>query len=362
MFNRIWAAAVLLLAAVAFTIFLFGPREAEVPPDLAERSFEGRWTAALAAFEEQGMDVVAGHARDGIPVVAAVGGVLPEGVAAADLQVDLNSITKTVTAAMVLDAVEEGLFALDTRLAALLPDAPEDKAGITVHHLLTHTAGFPEAIGDDAEVIDRDAYLARAFETELEAPPGERYLYSNVGYAVLAAILETAGGTDYEARLAAMLAEAGLPAMGYDGMLDVGRAMAAPGGDTIRAASWGGGPPGWHLVGNGGLIATPAGFLAFERAFREGRLVGDDLVQQAMSAQVPENAEESSFYGYGLVVEEVPELGRIFWHDGGNGAFSAEWAYLEAHDVTLFVAAPGEGAFAAMELLKSFLFPPAAPV
>ncbi|QPH53538.1 serine hydrolase domain-containing protein [Pontivivens ytuae] len=361
MFNRIWAGASALFAAAVVATLFWGPRGVDMPEGLADQPFEARWSAALAALEEQGAGVVAGYAREGASVVAATGDVVPEGVAAGDVQVDLNSITKTVTAVLVLDAVEAGLFALDTPLADLLPDVPEDKAGITVHQLLTHSAGFPEAIGDDDEVIGRSAYLARAFEAGLEGPPGQ-YLYSNVGYGVLAAIVETAGGESYADRLAAMLTEAGLPSMGYDGVLDTGRALSAPGGDTIRAASWGGGPPGWHLIGNGGLIATPAGFLAFEEAFRGGRIVGDDLVQRALSAHVAEDAEESSFYGYGLVVEEVPELGRVFWHDGGNGAFSAEWAYLEAHNTTLFVAAPGEEAFAAMELLKSFLFPPAAPV
>jgi CubicO group peptidase (beta-lactamase class C family) len=49
---------------------------------------------------------------------------------------------------------------------------PADKRGITVHHLLTHTAGFEEALGDDSDPLSRDAMLSGALASTLLSAPG----------------------------------------------------------------------------------------------------------------------------------------------------------------------------------------------
>ncbi len=76
---------------------------------------------------------------------------------------------------------------------------PADKANITILQLLTHSAGFIEAVGPDEERLTREAFLARAFASKLRAPPGRRYHYSNAaGFSVLAAAIETRSGMSYE--------------------------------------------------------------------------------------------------------------------------------------------------------------------
>ncbi|MBV6633133.1 MAG: hypothetical protein KI792_08890, partial [Alphaproteobacteria bacterium] len=58
-----------------------------------------------------------------------------------------------------------------------------------------------------------------------------------------------------------------------------------------------------------------------------------------------------TFYGYGLVVEQSADHGLVYWHDGGNDLFSAEWRHLSDHDTTLFTAGLSDDAFIAMEHL-----------
>ncbi|MFQ6549973.1 serine hydrolase domain-containing protein [Aestuariibius sp. 2305UL40-4] len=266
--------------------------------------------------------------------------------------IDLGSITKVVTAVAVLTLVDGGQLGLDTTLAELMPDVPRDKGGITVHQLLTHTSGLVDSTGDDGERIGRAAFVARLMATPLDRAPGAGYAYSNAGYSLLAAIIETVSGQSYDAYLQSALIEPhGLVPIGYqaayaeDRSLRSGRqALTGFRRLPIDRASWGGAEPGWNLIGNGGAVTTADGFLAFWTAFYQGRLVSSDLVALALTPHADEG-DGTSFYGYGLVVEDTPDHGRTYWHDGGNEIFSAEWRHLSQQDAAYFVAALRNEAF-----------------
>lgn len=293
------------------------------------------------------------------------------GIAPEETLVDVGSATKAVTAFATLKLVEQGGLGLDETLGAILPDVPADKAGITVRQLLTHTAGMPGAVGDDFEALGRDALVERAMGTDLVHPPGGPYDYSNVGFSLLAAAVERRSGKPFEQYLQEdVLTPAGLGGIGYDSVYDDDRALrweAGPltGGEalSVRDASWGGGSPGWNLVGNGGMVATPSAYIAFVEAARAGRIVGVELTAEAFAPQVDEGFDDiESFYGFGLVVEEIARLGTVYWHDGGNDVFSAEWRALGAEGAVLFTAGTGEDGFEAMSLLLDARTPAPIPV
>ncbi|MGL3806108.1 serine hydrolase domain-containing protein [Paeniglutamicibacter sp. R2-26] len=113
----------------------------------------------------------------------------------------LASVTKLLSSYALLVAIEEGALELDT------PAGPE---GSTVKHLLAHTSGY-----DFAEKTVRFA-------------PGNRRLYSNVGFDELAATLESATGMTF----AEYLEEAVLQPLGMDSTSVVGSA-AADGVSTV---------------------------------------------------------------------------------------------------------------------------------
>lgn len=273
--------------------------------------------------------------------------------------VDLGSITKTITAVLVLHLVDAGLLSLDDRLGDLLSDVPADKAGITVHQLLTHTSGLPETSGSDEEELGRDAFLSRVFAAPLSSEPGATYLYSNPGYGVLAAMVEIATAKSYERYLIEdVLAPNDLPPIGYASVYDEDRSILSarvwPSSylrRPIAQASWGGVEPGWNLVGNGGLVTTAEGFLEFWSAFVDGRIVSAPLVAKALTPHVDEGGGDT-FYGYGLVVETLDDDTTVYWHDGGNEAFSAEWRHFAPDGRTVFVAGPGGTAFEAMDRIR----------
>ncbi len=115
---------------------------------------------------------------------------------------DLASLTKvvgTTSAAMML--VDDGAVSLGDPVVAYLPtwaDGDPRKATVTIEHLLTHRAGLPAFRRWYTEMSGREAY-DRAIDLEpLEADPGSRYVYSDIGVMTLARVLEAVSGTSLD--------------------------------------------------------------------------------------------------------------------------------------------------------------------
>ncbi len=112
------------------------------------------------------------------------------------------SMSKTITAAAVMQLVDAGKVALDDKIGRYLEKQPYG-SDVTVRHLLTHTSGIPNPIplrwvhpatahASFDESVALDAVLQR--HPRLSWPPGTRYRYSNIGYWLLAGIVERASG------------------------------------------------------------------------------------------------------------------------------------------------------------------------
>ncbi len=318
----------------------------------------------LTRIEDRGLNVVTAFMdRDGSIVVREFGKLREDGVAPEDTIVDLGSITKMVTAVAILKLVEQDKLRLNETLESVWPDVPEDKEDITVHELLTHTSGLTNEVGHDTERVSRETFVDRVFETEYDEDDAGKYKYSNAGYGLLAAIIERRSGKSFDAFLQEdLLKPAGLDPIGYelaysdDRSLQTARAWRTSfQRQSIQGASWGGGAPGWNLIGNGGLVATPVSFLRFWSAVRQGRVISQPLLDKALTPHVDGRGDEKSFYGYGLMMQDAPPHGRIYWHDGENDHFSSEWRELGASGLIAFTAGRDKDAFEAMRIILSEL-------
>ncbi len=110
-----------------------------------------------------------------------------------DTAYDIMSITKQFTAAGIMKLQMMGKLRTTDRIAVHLGPVPADKRLITVRHLLTHTSGLGD-LGDDYDPVSRDTMTRRALESPLRSAPGARFHYSNVGYSLLAAVIERVSG------------------------------------------------------------------------------------------------------------------------------------------------------------------------
>ncbi len=118
----------------------------------------------------------------------------------------IYSMTKTITAAAVLQLVERGKISLEDPVTRYLPDIPYGEE-VKVRHLLSQTSGIPNPIplrwihlAEEHARFDQQAALREILEEnpELDFTPGDRYAYSNISYWLLGYVIEKASGTGYE--------------------------------------------------------------------------------------------------------------------------------------------------------------------
>jgi CubicO group peptidase (beta-lactamase class C family) len=101
---------------------------------------------------------------------------------------DMASLTKPVTATLLLQGVEEGTLHLGQRVLDHLPEAEKAPVGsVTLRQLATHTSGLPA--WKPLYKTQEASVLADILATPLDAEPGARYVYSDLGYILLGEIL-----------------------------------------------------------------------------------------------------------------------------------------------------------------------------
>jgi CubicO group peptidase (beta-lactamase class C family) len=115
---------------------------------------------------------------------------------------DMASLTKVLaTAPAVMLLIEKGKIHLDDRVANYLPPfGQQGKKKITIRQLLTHYGGLPGDLPDkEIRYTNKRKPSARAitrkiYAVKLKAPPGERFIYSDLGYVVLGKLVEKVTG------------------------------------------------------------------------------------------------------------------------------------------------------------------------
>lgn len=237
-----------------------------------------------------------------------------------DVQYRIGSITKTFTAVLVLRLRDEGRLDLDDLVEQHLPDAP--LAGRTIGQLLAHTGGLrAERAGswwERSPGSDWDGLVASLRGERPVFPAGRRFHYSNVGYGVLGALVESRRGRDWaqcvavellaplEMRRTSVTSQApSAPGQAVhpfaDLLLDeqvVGTGAMAPAGEL------------WSTVGDlaklGGLLLGDAPDVLSRDTVEEMRVPG----------AVDDTRGEWSSYGLGLQVHRVD--GRVLVGHGGS--------------------------------------------
>jgi D-alanyl-D-alanine carboxypeptidase len=262
------------------------------------------------------------------------------------------SMTKTVTAAAILRLVERGQLHLDTLLDEFVPDTPYAGNGITIRHLLAHTAGIPNPIPlrwvhlaeDDAGFDEAEALAAVMRDNpELDARPGERYGYSNIGYWLLGRVIEAATGEPYTEHVRdSVLAPLGLAEQVRVGIGDPARHASGYlarfsftnllKGLMTDSAFWGDYEGDWlrirnhHLNGPafGGLVGSAGSFGRFLQDQLSGASVlFTPATQRLFETPQTTSAGETMRMTLGWHVGEADGEPYLF-KEGGGGGFHAE--------------------------------------
>lgn len=255
---------------------------------------------------------------------------------------DIGSITKQFTAAAVMALAGEGRLDVGDTLGRWVDGLHGRIAGVTLHQLLTHTAGVAQYSGDDYEPMTARDFAVWLDTARLVGVPGEEFHYSNPGYSALALVVERATGMPYERFVQTRLfAPAGLRRTGYTHP-DWSTAPLAVGYDREGARFgtpldhfWHGDGPSWNLRANGGMLSTAGEMYRWVEALRTGRVLAPASFRRMTAGHVETGRPGGRRYGYGWQVG-VGDDGRVFTeHTGGNGAFLALVRWYEDPDLVI---------------------------
>ena len=276
---------------------------------------------------------------------------------------DTASITKLFTATAIMQMVDRGLVALDTRVMPFLgitgTAIPDE---VTVFHLLTHTSGIAddadEEAGEDYELlfVDKPNYSIRTTRDFLPQfaykqpnfPPGTDVRYNNCAFVLLGLVIEQATGKTYRDYVRQhVFARAGMKDADFCAMDGVNadlaegyKAVVQDDGTRIWKKNIYSYPP----VGSpdGGATVTAMDLDIFLRALREERLTSAEAARNLLSPhiEIETQAGTRRMYGFGFefFLDEMRQV-TTMQKDGINAGAGGMLRYLPQTDTTLVVLA-----------------------
>lgn len=333
--RRVLGVAALL---AGLTAGLAGPAPATAAPDRQHLQRDLRQVVQRDGYPG-GLASVRG--RDGrvINVTAGVGDRRTHAAPPVDGEVRIGSNTKTFTAVVVLQLVQEGRIALDAPVEQYLPGLLRgdgiDGRQISVHQLLQQTTGLPNYTNFLADgllpwvhaYMAPRALLDKALAQKASFAPGTQFEYSNTNYLVAGLIVEAVTrrpiGEEIERRIVRPLhlRHTYFPKLGEQRMRGPhphGYHRDLPTQPlqdvTTQDPSFG-----WAA---GQMISTPSEVNRFFLALLRGRLLAPEQLR-AMQTTVPApSMGEGVRYGLGIMSTPLSCGGLSWGHGGDIGGFS----------------------------------------
>jgi CubicO group peptidase (beta-lactamase class C family) len=259
---------------------------------------------------------------------------------------DIGSNTKQFTATAILKLVELGELKLTDPLSKFFKNLPIDKQHITIHQLLTHTAGFLDALARDFTETSQKDFFEQLFESTLLSVPGEKYSYSNTGYSTLGRIIELTSDQSYEGFLNEHLfTPAGMLQTGYLlpkwNVKQISRSYnrGVIGRESAIIRYQEDGDVNWHLKANGGMNSTQNDMLLWHKALKTNKVISKESFEK-LARPYPHTSspKSTSSYGYGWGVRILENNIKRISHNGSNGAYSHSLIWYPKEDVYIIYA------------------------
>lgn len=251
----------------------------------------------------------------------------------------IGSVTKTFTAVLALQLIEEGKLSADTKLSQLYPKMPNaDK--ITVEHLLQHRSGLFNFTNREDFLTymvagkSKDQLLALFESLNTNFEPGTKYEYSNTGYVLLGYILEDVSGMSYDRLLKERIIDKiGLKRTHYGKRIDVSANEAQ---SFAKLENWMTVPESNLNVpaAAGAIASTPADLTRFFEALFAGELISSE----SLSTMTTLNDN----YGYGVFSLPFYDR-RAIGHNGNIDGFFASAAYFPNDKLAVSYISNGNG-------------------
>jgi CubicO group peptidase (beta-lactamase class C family) len=258
----------------------------------------------------------------------------------ADTLFPIESITKQFTAAMIMKLEMHGKLVTSDSITKFFEDVPDDKTGISIHHLLTHTSGIVTGTEEYFEDNTKEGIVRMALNTPLLFLPGERDAYSNIGYALLAAIVENICKMSFDDCLTQSLFEpAGMQSTGYrnpnwPSETIAHRHLGGVDNGTVLDGAF----PDWNWMGAARVSSTTGDMYRWHQTLL-GSQVFSDAVKEKMYTPF------ANGYGYGWIISDT-EYGLLLEHDGGSSqGTAADFRRYIDKDIVIMIFCNNDGEY-----------------
>ncbi|WP_051878875.1 serine hydrolase domain-containing protein [Chryseobacterium sp. FH1] len=251
----------------------------------------------------------------------------------------IGSVSKLITATMLMQLAEKGKLNINDKLSRYYPEVPNaDK--ITIESLLNHTSGLGDYVGENYQWIFKKPVSDKAILDTIKAQgvefqPGEKSRYSNSGYYLLSRILERIYKKPYNVILKEnILGKANLKNTFsvLDNPKNVFKSYKNEDGKWIEVEDFD-----FHnCIGLGDIVSTPSDMNLFINALFNGKFVKKETLEKMM----PKSGSKSDF---GLGIMPVPFYNQVsFGHGGDTAGTHSVTSYSRKEDYSISIVINGE--------------------
>ncbi len=275
----------------------------------------------------------------------------------------LGSVTKALTATLILRLYEKGNLQLQDSLSSFFDGWPYP--GISVEMLLSHRSGLPNYMYFMEEhwkgrYDNEDVLQVMVQDTpNVYYVPDYRYNYCNTNYCLLALIAERATGCSFETLIEREVIEpSNIEELGHPLTMPPGSSL-VKGHDKYRRPIR---DYRNHVLGDKGLFASVEDLYQFDKALRNGQLLADSTLERAYDPHHRDLYQHDN-YGLGWRIDTEDPSDRMVWHNGWWKGFRTYFIRLLERDATIIVLNnTTRGSFLSNRALTRLLFPERKPL
>lgn len=280
---------------------------------------------------------------------------------------------KIFTAVGICQLVEKGKLSFSTRLDECLDvNFPHFDQRITIHHLLTHTAGIPdyfdeEEMEDFEELwIENPMYKIRSLRDFLplfqnkpmKLKVGERFHYNNAGYILLGLIIEQISGQTFSDYIQTnIFSQVEMMESGYF-EFDALPYNTSFGYIDFPDGTWKTNIYSLPAKGgsDGGAYVTVNDMGKFWHALVNGHIIRKEMLEQMLTPHAQVDDEEEDHYGYGVWVEKKGKEVHKYHVMGYDPGVSFHSAFYPRDGTTVVVCSnKSEGAYGVMKGIEQII-------
>lgn len=282
---------------------------------------------------------------------------------------------KLFTAVGICQLVENGQLTFETRIKDCLHfQFPRFSDDITIHHLLTHTAGIPDYFDEDTihdfEDLwkERPMYSLKRLEdflpmfqnAEMMFNPGEKFHYNNAGFILLGLIIEKVSGKPFiDYIMDNIFKRCEMNDSGYFSMDHLPKNTAHGYIDNKEDGTWRTNIYSVPIKGgaDGGAFITAPDMMKFWDGLLGHQLLGENYLNELLKPHVSVKDDNENFYGYGIwVTMKNSQIFKyhIMGYDPGVSFHSCY--YPQSESVLVVPSNKSVGAYQMVKVFEEILF------